>query len=247
MTDERTRSLLLAVLGVTAAWLWWSGAALNFVRPSLQPYLLAGGVVLVLLGLLPPLGLLGRRPPRHTDGDLHQHGQARVGWLLLAPVLVVVLVQPSALGADAVSSRSAVPGGGDGAYAPLAPPERGAVTMTMAELVTRALRDPGRSLEGVRVRVVGFAAPGDDAQGYRLTRFVIFCCAADAEALQVVVRGDGVKRPPDQWLEVEGRWQPAPVAGADEEDPPPPVLTAEAVRPIAQPRQPYEYSLQYGG
>jgi uncharacterized repeat protein (TIGR03943 family) len=247
MTDERTRSLLLVALGATAAWLWWSGAALNYVRPSLQPYLLASGVVLILLGLLPPLGLLGAPAARHTAGQAQQRDGARVGWLLLVPVLVLVLVQPAALGADAVSSRAAVPGGSDDTYPPLAPPVRGAVPMTMAELVTRALRDPSQSLEGVRVRVVGFAAPGNDAQGYRLTRFVIFCCAADAEALQVVVRGDRVERPPDQWLEVEGRWQPGPVAANDDLHPPPPVLAVDVVRPVAQPRPPYEYSIQYSG
>ncbi len=149
MTDERTRSLLMAILGVTAAWLWWSGAALNYVRPSLQPYLLASGVVLLLLALLPPLGLLGRRPSRHAAGA-HRHEGARVGWLLLVPVLVLVLVQPAALGSYAASSRSAVPGSSDDTYPPLAPPVRGAVPMTMAELVTRALRDHSRSLEGVR-------------------------------------------------------------------------------------------------
>jgi uncharacterized repeat protein (TIGR03943 family) len=245
VTDERTRSLLLVVLGSTAVWLWWSGAALNYVRPSLGPYLLASGVVLLLLGLLPPLGLLGRRPSRHPD-QAHPHQGARVGWLLLLPMLVLVLVQPAALGASAVSSRSTVPGGDD-TYPPLAPPVRGAVPMTMAEVVTRALHDRGRSLEGVRIRVVGFAAPGDDAEGYRLTRFVIFCCAADAEALQVVVRGDRVERRPDQWLEVEGRWLPRPVAANDDLTPPPPVLAVDVVRPIAQPRLPYEYSIQYGG
>jgi uncharacterized repeat protein (TIGR03943 family) len=246
MTDERTRSLLLVVLGSTAAWLWWSGAALNYVRPSLASYLLASGVVLMLLGLLPPFGLLGRRPAPHA-GHAHPHQGGGVGWLLLVPLLVLVLVQPAALGASAVSSRSAVPGGGDDTYPPLAPPVRGAVPMTMAEVVTRALHDRGRSLEGVRVRVVGFAAPGDDAEGYRLTRFVIFCCAADAEALQVAVRGDRVQRRPDQWLEVEGRWLPRPVAANDDLSPPPPVLAVDTVRPIAQPRPPYEYSIQYGG
>ena len=48
------------------------------------------------------------------------------------------------------------------------------------------------------------AVPGaGDGAGYRLTRFVIFCCAADAEALQAVVRGDPTPRARDQWLEVE--------------------------------------------
>ena len=62
MSAERVRSLLLVALGGAAAWLWASRDALNYVRPSLTPYLLAGAVILLLLGLLPPLGLLRRRP-----------------------------------------------------------------------------------------------------------------------------------------------------------------------------------------
>lgn len=246
MSDERGRSLLLVALGATAVWLSWSDAALNYIRPSLEPYLLAGGVVLVLLGLLPPLGLLGRHAPAHRDGHGHGGERLRVGWLLLVPVLVVVLVQPAALGSYAASSRSAVPGAG-GSFPALAAPVRGAVSMTMAEFVTRALRDRGQSLAGVRVRLVGFAAPGEGAEAYRLTRFVIFCCAADAEALQVVVRGDGTQRPRDQWLEVEGQWLPRPVPAADDLSPSAPVLTVDTVRPIAQPHRPYEYTVQYSG
>jgi uncharacterized repeat protein (TIGR03943 family) len=244
MSDEQTRSVLLVVLGATAVWLWWSGDALNYVRPGLAPFLLAGGVVVVLLGLLPPLGLFGKQAAGHAGGHRHK---ARVGWLLLVPVLVVMLVQPAALGSYAVSSRSVVPGGGgDGQYPPLSAPVRGAVPMPMAEFVTRAVRDPGQSLAGVRVRLVGFVAPAEGAGGYRLTRFVIFCCAADAEALQAVVRGDPTPRARDQWLEVEGRWVPRPAA-VDDPSPPPPALQAEVVRPVAPPRPPYEYSVQFSG
>jgi uncharacterized repeat protein (TIGR03943 family) len=248
MTEEQTRSTLLLALGATAVWLWHSGEALNYVRPGLAPLVLAAGVVLLALGLLPPLGLLGARAtgPAGGAGAHHRH-RARVGWLLLAPVLVVLLVQPAALGSYAVSSRSVVPGGGDGDFPPLSAPVRGAVPMSMAEFVTRAVRDPGQSLAGVRVRLVGFVAPAEarDA-GYRLTRFVIFCCAADAEALQAAVRGDPVPRARDQWLEVEGTWQPRPAA-VDDPSPPPPVLNADVVRPIAPPRPPYEYSVQFSG
>ena len=243
MSDEQTRSVLLVVLGATAVWLWWSGDALNYVRPGLAPFLLAGGVVVVLLGLLPPLGLFGEQAASHADGHRHK---ARVGWLLLVPVLVVMLVQPAALGSYAVSSRSVVPGGGDDQYPPLAAPVRGAVPMPMAEFVTRAVRDPGQSLVGVRVRLVGFVAPGEGAGGYRLTRFVIFCCAADAEALQAVVRGDPTPRTRDQWLEVEGTWLPRPAA-VDDPSPPPPALHADVVRTVAPARPPYEYSVQFSG
>ena len=243
MSDEQTRSVLLVVLGATAVWLWWSGEALNYVRPGLAPYLLAGGVVVVLLGLLPPLGLLGEQAAGHADSHRHK---ARVGWLLLVPVLVVMLVQPAALGSYAVSSRSVVPGGGDDQYPPLAAPVRGAVPMPMAEFVTRAVRDPSQSLAGVRVRLVGFVAPGEGAGGYRLTRFVIFCCAADAEALQAVVRGDPTPRARDQWLEVEGTWLPRPAA-VDDPSPPPPALHADVVRTVAPAHPPYEYSVQFSG
>ena len=125
------------------------------------------------------------------------------------PVLVVMLVQPAALGSYAVSSRSAVPGGGDGQFPPL-------------------------------------AAPAEGTGGYRLTRFVSFCCAADAEALQAVVRGDPTPRARDQWLEVEGTWLGRP-ASVDDPTPPPPVLQADVVRPVAPARPPYEYSVQFGG
>jgi hypothetical protein len=66
-----------------------------------------------------------------------------VGWLLLVPVLVVMLVQPAALGSYAAASRSTVPGGGhEGGFEPLAAPVRGAVPMSMAEFVTRRSATP---------------------------------------------------------------------------------------------------------
>jgi uncharacterized repeat protein (TIGR03943 family) len=248
MSDDQTRSLLLVVLGATAVWLWWSGQVLNYVRPGLAPWVLAGGVIVMLLGLLPPLGLLSDQAAGHDGGDGGHRHRARVGWLLLVPVLVVILVQPAALGSYAVSGRSAVPGGGDGGFEPLAAPVRGAVPMSMAEFVTRAERDPAQSLAGVRVRLVGFVAPSEGKEGgYRLTRFVIFCCAADAQALQAVVGGDRTPRGRDQWLEVEGTWVPHPVAAEDDPSPPPPALQVDSVRPVAPVRPPYEYSVQFSG
>jgi uncharacterized repeat protein (TIGR03943 family) len=248
MTEEQTRSVLLVVLGGTAIWLWWSGQALNYVRPGLVTWLGVGGVIVGLLGLLPPLGLLANQGTETHAGEPggHRH-RTRVGWLLLVPVLVVILVQPTALGSYAASSRSVVPGGGhEGGFQPLAAPVRGAVPMSMAEFVTRAVRDPGQSLAGVRVRLTGFVAPNPGG-GYRLTRFVIFCCAADAEALQAVVRGDPTPRARDQWLEVEGTWVPGPVAAEDDPSPPPPALQVASVRPVAPVRPPYEYSVQFSG
>jgi uncharacterized repeat protein (TIGR03943 family) len=251
VSEEQTRSMVLVALGATAVWLWRSGEALNYVRPGLVPLVLAAGLVLLALGLLPPLGLLGTVKGRAAGGSGHGQGghqhQGWVGWLLLVPVLVVLVVQPAALGSYAVSSRRVVPGGGDSGFPPLAAPVRGAVPMTMAEFVTRAVRDPAQSLAGVPVRLVGFATPTKAGGGYQLTRFVIFCCAADAEALQVAIHGDPTPRARDQWLEVEGTWVPHPIAADNDLSPPPPVLNATSVHPVGPQRPPYEYTVQFNG
>jgi hypothetical protein len=82
-----------------------------------------------------------------------------------------------------------VPGAGDGGFQLLATAVRGTVPMPMAEFVTRAVRDPDQSL-GAGVGAAGrVRVPDPGRGGYRLTRLVIFCCAADAQALQAFVRG----------------------------------------------------------
>jgi uncharacterized membrane protein YcgQ (UPF0703/DUF1980 family) len=93
------------------------------------------------------------------------------------------------------------------------------------------------------VRVLGFATPGDG--GYRLARFNVFCCAADAEAYEITIRGDPNRRPADQWLLVEGRWLPGPPADAVAPSSRRPVLVADAVTPVQPPADRYEHNL-YG-
>lgn len=235
MTGDRDRNVLLLLTGAFAVWLAASGTALNFVKPSMTPYVLAAGVVSVLLALLPPGGLLGRRAEAGGDDDGHAHGETKVAWLLVVPLLVVILVPPAPLGADAIRARPASFRSGPKTFPALRPPTRGAVDMSMAEFTTRALRDPDRSLEGVRVRLTGFVAGPADG-GYRLARFVIFCCAADGEAVEVVVHGPGTYDA-DQWLEVEGVWEPGPS----------PVLVASGARRIGRPEKPYEYTTVWSG
>ena len=95
-----------------------------------------------------------------------------------------------------------------------------------------------------RVRLLGFAAP-ERGGGYLLTRFNLFCCAADGQAYQLEVRGDRVRRQPDQWLVVEGRWLPQRVYDGIAPSGVRPVLVAESVTPVRAPADPYEHNL-YG-
>jgi uncharacterized repeat protein (TIGR03943 family) len=232
---------MLLLVGVTALWLGLTDAALSYVRGGLRPPLVASGVVLVVLAAT---GLLGRgRPP---DGHGHGHGPPRSGWLLALPVLVLLLVVPPALGSFAAglqaASQAARAGGPAGDFPPLPEPVGGAVPLPVSEFVTRALYDEGRSLRGVRVRLLGFAVP-DDGGRYRLARFSLFCCAADGQAYQVEVRGDRTQRRADQWLVVEGRWLPQPVVDPAAASGEWPVLVADSVTPVRPPTDRYEHNL----
>jgi uncharacterized repeat protein (TIGR03943 family) len=81
------------------------------------------------------------------------------------------------------------------------------VDLTLMEFLTRSYHDRDETLAGVEVRLVGFVL-GDPSEpdGCQLTRFRMSCCAADAVAVGVDVRGlDGARPPDDTWVEVSLR------------------------------------------
>jgi uncharacterized repeat protein (TIGR03943 family) len=242
VNDRRTQGVMLLVVGATALWLGLSDASLAYIRAALRPPLAASGAVLLVLAAATLREGLQPRPA--LDGGHGHTGRLGAGWLLILPVLVLLLVAPPALGSYAASRQAPRAGGAVDAFPPLPDPVDGAVPLPVSEFVSRALYDRRRSLAGARVRVLGFATPGD-AGGYRLARFNVFCCAADAEAYEITIRGDPNRRPADQWLLVEGRWLPGPPADAVAPSSRRPVLVADAVTPVQPPADRYEHNL-YG-
>jgi uncharacterized repeat protein (TIGR03943 family) len=246
VSDRRTQGVLLLVVGATALWLGLSDASLAYVRAVLRLPLAASGPILLALGLLTL-----RQAPRAEEhdgaevGDGHGEHSLRSAWLLLVPVLVLLLVAPPALGSYAARLQSSSAGGqASGDFPPLPAPVDGAVPLLLSEFVSRAYYDRGQSLAGVQVRLLGFAAPDEGVDGnYMLYRFNFFCCAADNDVFGVVVRGDPVPRPADQWLVVEGRWVVEPPLTALAPTLRRPVLIASSVTPVAPPKDRYEHNL----
>lgn len=256
MSDRRTQGTLLLAVGGMALFLGRGDLALSYVRAFVQPLLLASGAVLVALGLAalaPPGAKLAPAtwfapaarsgPPRGAEAH---HGTSRVAWLLVLPPLVLILVGPPPLGSYAAGHRAPVSAGADGgSMPPLEQPLNGAVPMELSEFYYRAVFDERHSLDGVRVRLLGFASPSHDG-GYLLARFAMFCCAADAQVVEVAVKGDGVRRPADQWLSIEGYLR-ASLARGDGRDVDPegatPELIADSVTPVQPPRDRYEHTL----
>lgn len=249
--NRRTESLLLGAVGVVALVLAGGGDALVFVRPTLVPYLFASGVVLVLLALTPAVrgrGLEAEvQAEQHAEHD-HRHSR-RAPWLVLVPVLVLLVVAPGPLGASAASRAQRAVTAAESAYPPVGAKVDGAVPMTLAEYTSRAVDDTAHSLTGVPVRLTGFVAKAKDSDGFLLSRFTIFCCAADAEIQQVRVVGSAAAGTlaSNSWVTVVGSWPPttAPAAGVDPEKAPLPVLQASSVTQVKRPHAPYEYTLQY--
>ena len=198
-----------------------TGAYTRYVQGRMGPWLVVAGVVVIVLGL----ATLVRGRPTHE----HEHGQ-RVGWLLLAPIAALLLVSPPALGSygvdrgASVDVREGVP-----EFRPL-DPDAGPVDMTLLEFSQRAFDHDGSSFRGTPVRLTGFVAGGG---GFRLARYQIACCAADAAPVVVRVvgtQGDSPAR--DQWVSVTGTFRSG---GGDT-----PELTATSVVEIPEPADPYE-------
>lgn len=125
-----TQSLIVLLMGGALLSITLSGRFTLYVRPYLGVPLIISGIVLVAVSLISLLTavLHGRRssaPGRsatdpdfdtafdpgtdfddevqaHGDGHGHDHDRSRAPWLILAPVLVLLLVAPPALGVSAV-------------------------------------------------------------------------------------------------------------------------------------------------
>ena len=235
--NRRTESLLLAAMGITALVLSAGGGALVFIRPGLVPYVLASGVVLVLLAVAPALRA-ERHAEQHAERD-HHHSR-RAPWLVMVPLLVLLVVAPGPLGASAASHAQRAVASQAGIYPAVGPTVAGAVPMTLAEYTSRALDDPAHSLTGVPVRLVGFVVRAKDGEGFLLSRFTIFCCAADAEIQQVRILGPATTLAQNTWVTVTGTWPVTSAAAGSL-----PEMTAAAVVRVKRPHAPYEYTLQY--
>lgn len=202
----------------------------RYVKAGMGPWLTIAGVVVIVLGVTTVVRALRGRaaadPHGHGDGD-HQ----RVAWLLLAPIATLLLVAPPSLGSYGVDRGATVDV--RAGVSPFDPLEPGAspVEMSLLEFNQRAFDRNGASFAGATVQLTGFVA--DESQDFRLARYQIACCAADAAP--VVVRIINTQDPPprDQWLTITGTFH-----GTGTNDIP--ELQATTVTKIPEPTDPYE-------
>jgi uncharacterized repeat protein (TIGR03943 family) len=205
----------------------------RYVRPEMGRWLLIAGVALLALGVVTLVQALRgvHAPEAHGHDDDHAHGVG-VGWLLLAPIAALLLVAPPTLGSYGVGRAGAVNIRSGPAVFDRLTSKEGPKSMTLLEFVERAFEHGGASFNGVPIELTGFVA-GAEKGGFRLARYQIACCAADATPVVVDIVGTSGSPPSeDQWVTVRGTFQPG---GGDV-----PRLAATTVAEIAAPEDPYE-------
>lgn len=229
--SEEVGSTTVLLVGALLVRLSVGGAYTRYVRVGMGPWLLVAGILLAGLGAAGVIRALVRS--RTADGHEHdhQHGEL-VGWLLLAPVVALLMVTPPALGSFGVDRSTVVDvRSGGRTFNPL--PAGATVAMTLLEFDQRAADHAGASFGTTPVRLTGFVARTSDGDGFRLARYQIQCCAADAVAAVVrVVGATGDPPTRDAWVTVTGNFEASPD--------PVPRIRASSLATVPAPEDPYE-------
>lgn len=194
---------LTALVGLLTMRLTLDGSFQRYVRSGMRPWLAMAGVALLVLGVVTIVRSLRAAGQREmSDEDAHGVG---VGWLLLAPVAALLLVAPPSLGSFGVDRSTHVRVRSGASTLPPLAAGQGPVAMSLQEYTERSFDHGGASMRGVTIALTGFVAAGTTGRSFRLARYQIACCAADAAASVVTIVGySGAAPARDQWVRVTG-------------------------------------------
>lgn len=197
------QAVVLLLLGGGLLRLAVTGDYLDYVKPSALWLIVPAGLALITVAAVTVRDVWRER----AEPAPHGHGEPKIAWLLLAPVVGMLLVAPNALGSyDAERSGTAL-GSEEGRSTYPALPDEDPVPLTLLDYAARAVFDEGRTLEGHRIELSGFILyNGEEPQ---LARMVVSCCAADARPVKIGFDGDvPADLEADQWVEVVGAYSP---------------------------------------
>jgi uncharacterized repeat protein (TIGR03943 family) len=249
------RGLLLVLVGVAAiVWLALSGRLGLYIHPRYFEFtvimaVLAGLVAIVAAAFLPSAA---SSPLERDDDHGHDHPSGRrATWLtagsialIVATTAVLLVVPPSTLTSGTVAQRdinASAGGAADAAGTPaLVTGDGSAFTVKDWAGLLRQGADE-QYLADARPDVTGFVTPDpDDPENvFYVARFVVTCCAVDAQPVGVPVYLPGwqQQQPVDGWVRVTGRFVANPSATSMQAL----AIDPVEVAPVEQPADPYVY------
>lgn len=233
------RSCVLLGMGVLTLRLILTDEFGWFVQQRMRLPLLAAAIALLLLGVAECLTAF--RDVKRDDKALERRVGPLVGWLLILPGVVLMAVAPTGLSSAAVDRLDTlVPAESDSEFVPLAE-SAAPIKMRVYDFIDRAVWDDAKSLEGTRVELEGLVVNDERIpDGFRLTRFLVSCCAADGIPMQIGVHQVDQRFANDTWVRVVGTWRPPAAIEYDLSKPVLVELDVESIEVLTDPRSPYE-------
>lgn len=225
------RAAVLMIWTSFVLWLLLSGEVYRYIGTRTYWVVVFGAGALVVVTLAQLSTVRSERPQPLTPRE----GAGLAA--LLCPVLAVMLIPAPSLGASAASSRSAGSVLAADALIPSAPDGDEPISFVDIHYAS-ASEEYAAALgivDGQRVELTGFVTHGEGTPegGFTLTRFAVFCCAADAIPYSVPVdAGPRAVYEDDTWLRIGGRLYAS--AGGY-------VLRPTRIEPVPEPQDPYIY------
>lgn len=241
---NRWRGVALTVAAVVATvWLALSNQLILYIHPRYVVFT----VVMALLALVFVVASLVVRLPRDND-DAPGPRQRVVSSVAVAFAVLIagamVVVPPATLSSDTVTQRAINSTGAGADVKSLA----AADVASAASFAKFTVRDWASLLrqtselgfyEGKPVSVTGFVtADSEDPDNvFYVSRFVITCCAVDAQPVGIPVYAPGWKDSLsiDGWVSVTGEFTTNPSSASAEQL----ALVPETVAPVGEPAEPY--------
>jgi uncharacterized repeat protein (TIGR03943 family) len=219
------RAVVVAVWAGFFVWLLVSGEIYRYIGPRTYWVVVFGAVALGVVTLL--MAFTGRGIPARTDA-------VGIAAMLLPIAVVLVVPQPS-LGALAASHKlSGVPITA-GTFQPQALGPGEEVSFAEIEYASESSKYAATIgiTDGYPIDLTGFVThpSGLDSGEFALTRFAIYCCAADVVPHSVTVAPkEAGEYSDDQWLTVDGHLEDR--GGAY-------VLVPDTITKVEEPKDPY--------
>ena len=234
--------LALATLGTALLHAYFTGQVKTLLHPMLHPLVCGSGFVLLFAAFAFVAFPSGDRSLWKSGRDL----------LLALTFLVALAAAPDSFSSLALANRAnadptAILRGKsasdaaetEAAYA-WKPDNNGVIPLEVTDLfMAVGLPKSMEALEGKKVRLLGQTAPDkDNKEGFRLVRFLMFCCAADAQPVALAVEGARPAGLADMgWAEAVGTVHFRNVAPDKQE----PTITLESAKAIPEPKDKFLY------
>lgn len=242
------QGVILSLVGIVATlWLGLTGQLALYIHPRYFLFtviMAAIGAVLVLASFaIVPAARHGHAHDASGKGWWGRLGSAGSAVIIIAAMVGLLIMPPSTLTTATVSQRDL-----NGSTSTLSKNDTSKLvgadytSFTMKDWVSLLRQGVGEEfLAGKPTTLTGFVTPdkSDPDNVFFVARFVVTCCAVDAQPIGIPVYYPGWqdKFKTDSWVSVTSGFRSNPSKTGDETV----VLVPDQITPIEQPSMPYVY------